>query len=244
MKIGSQAGDGKSPRRQPPSGGYARGAEQRARIIQAALKVFGEEGYERASTRLIAREAGIQPPALQYYFDSKEGLNRACAEYLVDLVIQSLGGALEIARATPDDASPQVALDALCDLMDALVDISLFSREAPERARFSARAQSDNSPAAQVMRDRIASPIYDAAARLVARALGVPPGTKPDDNVWLRTHLLLSQMASLHTHRDKVLAKLGWPDFDGPRRAMIKAMLRLHTQGALTAPWSGDAAAL
>jgi len=62
-----------SPRRRPAEGGYARGEEVRMKIIEAALRVFGENGYERASTRQIAAEAGVNPPALQYYFDGKGG---------------------------------------------------------------------------------------------------------------------------------------------------------------------------
>src|SRR5581483_930159 len=93
----------RGPKRRPLSGGYARGAEQRARIIQAALRVFGEEGYERASTRMIAREAGIQPPALQYYFDSKEGLHRACAEFLVEIATPLFSEPVKAARAVPND---------------------------------------------------------------------------------------------------------------------------------------------
>jgi AcrR family transcriptional regulator len=219
----------KAPKRRASSDGYARGAEQRARIIQAALKVFGEEGYERASTRLIAREAGIQPPALQYYFDSKEGLNRACAEFIAEQAMAFLSEPLRVAAATPDNASSEAALDALCGLLDALVDAVLLKREAPEWARFSARAQNEDSPAAPIMHQKISLPILDTTARLVGRVLGV----EANETVRLRTHLVLSQVSILTMHRESTLTKLGWPDFDGPRRTKIKATLRAHTRGAL-----------
>ena len=54
-------------------GGYARGEETRARIISAALKLFGQRGFDGSSTRDIATAAGVNAPALQYYFDNKEG---------------------------------------------------------------------------------------------------------------------------------------------------------------------------
>lgn len=219
------------PKRRPPSGGYARGEEQRARIIQAALKVFGDEGYERASTRTIAREAGIQPPALQYYFDSKDGLHRACGEYMVAMATPLLRAPLAAAQQVADDATAAAALRALCDLMDALVDASLFSREVPERARFSARAQSEDGPAAQVMRENISWPIMNAAARLVGLVLGA--AVAPAE-VRVRAHLVLSQISALHIHQKLMLNKLEWPDFDGPRRALVKAALRAHIKGALS----------
>ena len=51
-----------------PAVGYVKGQETRLRIILAAIDLFGEEGYERASTRKIAIAAGVNLPALQYYF--------------------------------------------------------------------------------------------------------------------------------------------------------------------------------
>src|SRR6185312_1309491 len=68
--------------RRPPAGGYARGDETRERIIDAAVKLFGERGFAAASTRDIATAAGVNAPALQYYFENKEGLYQACAEFI------------------------------------------------------------------------------------------------------------------------------------------------------------------
>ena len=100
-----------SVRRRPDRGGYARGEETRARIIEAAVRVFGNEGYERASTRQIAAEAGVNPPALQYYFDSKEGLHRACAEFIVARMREALGpvfgAGAAAARAATGGARPK-----------------------------------------------------------------------------------------------------------------------------------------
>ena len=67
-------------------GGYARGEETRARIVTAALRMFGERGFDGASTRDIATSAGVNAPALQYYFDNKEGVYLACAEHIVKCV--------------------------------------------------------------------------------------------------------------------------------------------------------------
>ena len=43
----SVGGDGATRRRHPQEGGYACGEETRARIIAAALRIFGELGYDR-----------------------------------------------------------------------------------------------------------------------------------------------------------------------------------------------------
>lgn len=50
------------------------------RILNAALEVFAEQGYTGASTREIARRAGVHQPAIAYHFHNKEALWRAAAD--------------------------------------------------------------------------------------------------------------------------------------------------------------------
>jgi AcrR family transcriptional regulator len=219
-----------SPRRSPPTGGYARGEETRARIIAAALAVFGDTGYVRASTRQIAEAAGVTPPALQYYFESKEGLHRACVDFILETATRMLKPALDGAEAALADQRPQTSVEALCSVLDALVDVSLFSRDSPAWTRFSARAQTEeDSPSGALIRHRLTMPIHDLCARLVACATGSPV----NDAVQLRTRAIISQVAAFNIHQDSTLAALGWPDFAGPRCEAVKAVLRAHTRGAL-----------
>jgi AcrR family transcriptional regulator len=48
--------------------------ETRTRILEAALALFGERGFERATMREIAQCAGMALGAAYYYFDSKEAI--------------------------------------------------------------------------------------------------------------------------------------------------------------------------
>ena len=48
--------------------------ETQARILKAALSVFRERGFERATMREIAAEAEVAVGAAYYYFDSKEAI--------------------------------------------------------------------------------------------------------------------------------------------------------------------------
>jgi AcrR family transcriptional regulator len=48
--------------------------ETRKRILDAALKLFMEEGYEKATMRRIAQDAGLTPGATYYHFPSKENI--------------------------------------------------------------------------------------------------------------------------------------------------------------------------
>jgi AcrR family transcriptional regulator len=52
----------------------------RARILEAALRVFRERGFELTTMREIAAEAGMAVGAAYYYFDSKDALVMAFYE--------------------------------------------------------------------------------------------------------------------------------------------------------------------
>ncbi|HJT57627.1 MAG TPA: TetR/AcrR family transcriptional regulator [Ktedonobacteraceae bacterium] len=51
--------------------------DRREQIIDAAMHVFAEKGFVRATNKDIARKAGITPGLIYHYFDSKEALLKA-----------------------------------------------------------------------------------------------------------------------------------------------------------------------
>jgi len=55
-------------------------AETRQRIIAAAMRLFGRQGYSQTATRAIAAEAGVNEVTLFRHFGSKKGLLGACIE--------------------------------------------------------------------------------------------------------------------------------------------------------------------
>ena len=48
--------------------------DTKERIIAAAYRVLGEQGYDKASMKEIAKEAGVAQGLINYYFRSKEEL--------------------------------------------------------------------------------------------------------------------------------------------------------------------------
>lgn len=54
--------------------------DRREHIIDAAMHVFAQKGFMKATNKDIAREAGITPGLIYYYFESKEALLKAIIE--------------------------------------------------------------------------------------------------------------------------------------------------------------------
>jgi TetR/AcrR family transcriptional regulator, regulator of cefoperazone and chloramphenicol sensitivity len=50
------------------------GEESRRRILESALKLFSEQGFERTTVRQISKAASVNISAISYYFGDKNGL--------------------------------------------------------------------------------------------------------------------------------------------------------------------------
>ena len=57
--------------------------EKQDRMINAALRIFAENGYRHASTDIIVKEAGISKGLLFHYFTSKMGLFSFLFDYSI-----------------------------------------------------------------------------------------------------------------------------------------------------------------
>jgi AcrR family transcriptional regulator len=76
--------------------------ETRARILEGALNVFRERGFERATMREIAVEAGVATGAAYYYFDSKDAIVMAFYERSQGEMHASIESGLDEAKTLED----------------------------------------------------------------------------------------------------------------------------------------------
>jgi TetR/AcrR family transcriptional regulator, regulator of cefoperazone and chloramphenicol sensitivity len=221
---------GARPKRHSASGGYPSGRRTRARIIAAALRVFGERGYERASTRQIAERAGINTPAIQYYFGGKQGLYAACTRHVIGRVSSHLALPLLRAGDALRTAEPAAALDGLCELIAAVVDGLAIAGSENWNRQLAYVTQDGGTPAQTLFHNPSGAGLFDTIGRLIAVATG---HTACGRLTRLRACVLLGQVSSLYENRTHMLAAMGWSIVDEDALALIKSVVCEHTRGAL-----------
>ena len=84
--------------------------EKQDRFINAALKIFSEHGYQKASTDDMVKEAGISKGLLFHYFGSKLGLYEFVYNYSTKLFMMEYGGIISSERVDFFEVQKQMEL--------------------------------------------------------------------------------------------------------------------------------------
>jgi len=170
----------------------------RARIREAALRLFAEEGYERATIRGIAQGAGVSLGLVRHHYGSKAALRRACDEYVLETLRR-------INAQLLDDAS--VA--------------ERTQRESKRFGRYVARSLADGSPTAGDIFDEMVSMTELWLAR-ADEARTDPPAVDRRSRAALVTAMALG-IPLLHDHVSRLLGA----DMFGPAGDRIVALALL-----------------
>ncbi len=84
--------------------------DKQLEILHAAEKLFAEEGFDGASIRHIAKDAGVNIAMISYYFGSKEKLLEAL------IIHRTSGMKMQLENISREDLSPVEKVDRLVDL--------------------------------------------------------------------------------------------------------------------------------
>ena len=132
-----------------PRGPYRTGIESRARIVEAAVDVFGRHGFRGGTLQQVADAVGLTPGAITKLFGSKEQLLIAVLEHWDELTTAVMGA----------DKRGLARLESFADLMAYHVGhpglLELYVMMAAEAGSF------DEHPAHDVIVDRYARTLED-----------------------------------------------------------------------------------
>jgi AcrR family transcriptional regulator len=75
----------------------------RARIRDAAMRCFAEQGAKATTLRVVAEQAGVTPGLVSHHFGTKQGLRQACDAYVLEYLREGITEAIdERGLADPD----------------------------------------------------------------------------------------------------------------------------------------------
>ena len=183
--------------------------DTRQSILEAAREVFAEKGYDQASIRAIAAQAGVDPALVHHYFGTKEKLFLACMNAPInpaELVPRALEG-------PPEEAGVR-----LVRLM-----LSVWDSPAGVAAVAMMRSAMSNEWTARLLREFVVTQIL----RRAIAELTVDPAEAP-----MRAALVATQVAGLAIVRYVLKVE---PVASAPAEDLARA-IGPNVQRYLTAP--------
>lgn len=126
---------------------YACSADTNERIISAAIELFGQRGFDAASTRAIAQRGGVQAPLISYHFKSKERLYRACAIEIHAFARAYFDGRMQaILHGVQSNVAPEVLMELFESLVEFSLGFLLTNEKASPIRLFIMQDQAGNGP--------------------------------------------------------------------------------------------------
>ena len=209
-----------APRR--GSGGYGKGDDTRARLVDEALLIFGTRGYTAATTRELAAAAGVTLPSVTYYFGGKEGLYIACAEAIVERFQHATAAAVGEATATLGGGlEADSARGHLKAIFRGLV--SVFTGPRMDRdASFTREVLSSAGPAFDLLYGQLWQPGIELCAMLIEQAShGELTGTVART----RAIMMISSLVGFSSGREVLRRAIGPDALSDAVRAEVTAVL-------------------
>ncbi|HEY4459413.1 MAG TPA: CerR family C-terminal domain-containing protein [Pseudonocardiaceae bacterium] len=210
-----------APRR--GAGGYEKGEQTRRRLLDVALAAFGRSGYAATTTRRIVDEAGLNLPALSYYFGDKEGLYLACAQEIVERFKRATGPTAEAARtALAQPMSHEQARAQLKAVMGALAAL-ITTADVERGASFVRQETANPGPAFEVLYAQLWRPGVELVASLIACSVR---REMADDEATIRAVMMISSVTAFERGRSVLSGPSGQDTVSERARAVVAAVIQ------------------
>lgn len=209
-----------------------RGDQTREALVEAALDIFGQTGFDAASTRAIAASAGANQALIGYHFGGKRGLYLAVFEHILAQVQQHMEPEIATVMARidhlPEDESQrrQESVQLMELMFNALIE--MFGQQASARwVRLIVREQQDPTEAFQILYEGMMGRMLALATHLVAMASGLEENSEA---CRVRTLMLLGQVLVFHIARGTTSMHLSWSGLTPANVTALKEQFRLSLE--------------
>lgn len=202
---------------------YAKSADTRHAILQAAIIAFSEAGFASVSTRRIAAQADVNQPAIGYYFESKQGLYLACAQEIITRYTARTNEAtVNAVQALEVGTSPNNARLLLQELLAALTDLMISANDPADGAAFVEREMREHGPAYNFLYQNFWAPGIDLVAQLVAAIKGedIPSPLSRTEAI-----MLISSLVAFTSEQSVAIEAMGWQEIGPSQVAIVMAAL-------------------
>ena len=205
----------------------------RAALIQAALALFGQRGFDGTSTRQIAAAAKANIGSIAYHFGGKEGLRAAVADHIVATFQDIAGKAIGDLAAPPTGGdTPQAARALLSSALEQMVGFVVARPEAGEIVQFLLRELSHPSTTIGRIYEGVFEPTHKRLCAIWEQATGEPAES---ESARLAVFSLIGQVVYFRIGREPVMRRMGWHTISAAEAGKVAAVVTSNLDAMLAA---------
>lgn len=202
--------------------------QTRRALVEAALRLFGEKGFEGTSTRDIAAAAKANIGSIAYHFGGKEGLRAACAAFIVETIQAVAAQALAVGTIA---ATESAAADRLEAAIRRMVTFVIARPEAGAIVQFVLRELAHPTAALDTIYDGVFEPTHRRLCELWAEATGEDAES---ERAKITVFTMIGQVIYFRIGREAVMRRMGWSEI-GPKEADSVASVAVDNLAAVLA---------
>ncbi|MET2829704.1 CerR family C-terminal domain-containing protein [Mesorhizobium shangrilense] len=195
----------------------------RAALVQAALRLFGQQGFDGTSTRELAAEAKANIGSIAYHFGGKEGLRIATADYIVETMQKIAGQAIgDLPPLAAGISSREAAQAQLFMALEHMVGFVVVSPQAGAIVQFVLRELSHPTAALDRIYQGVFEPTHRRLCLIWEQATGEPAES---ETTRLTVFTLIGQVIYFRIGREAVMRRMGWQAIGGAEASKIAAVV-------------------
>jgi len=196
------------------------GAEvTRVTLVETAIRLFGEKGYDAVSTREIADLAAANIGSIAYHFGGKPGLRRACAAHVIASMRAQVGSALAspMPKFGPDDA-----LDMFEQTLMLFCRFWMIDPQSQHFINFMLREMMEPGEVSQIVYSDWMKPMHIRLCALVGLATGLDPD---GEETKIAVFSCVGQVLFFRLGRPLMMRRLEWDEMGGREAVRLCTLL-------------------
>ena len=204
--------------------------DTRDRLIQAAIEIFAENGFDATTTRMLADRARVNLSAIPYYFRSKEGLYQAAVEHIADVLGARLDPFVEeLAALSEKGLDPETARPLLQEGLATMVAVMCGDPETLPFSKIILQEQMAPTAAFDLIYPRVMERVLKSFAALIAAATGETDARQCD----LQAIMLIGQVMIFRAGRATAIRRLGMEGYNAREVAEIQDIIKSRAMAVI-----------
>ena len=204
--------------------------DTRDRLIQAAIEIFAENGFDATTTRMLADKARVNLSAIPYYFRSKEGLYQAAVEHIADVLGERLQPFVQrLADLSGKGLDRKTARSLIGEGLATMIAVMCGDPDTLPFSKIIFREQMAPTAAFDLIYPRIMERVLKAFATLIAAATGESDQRQCD----LQAVLFVGQVMIFRAGRATAVRRLGMEGYTASEIAEIQDIIQSRAMAVL-----------